>query len=167
MWGLSVYSNCGVKCGPPPGRITLKMGSLKTRPPWTTGCLIPLGFLCAIGAGVIVWKGGQKTKKVEKVEEKLRGALGIVEEEDEVASDKGVSEKSAGRTRRSSSVRARLAGFGRHRDHTGQALMEEVEDGSRGDDDKATSAERSLLTEEKVRSMPGDESAITLGHPSA
>lgn len=78
MWGLSAYSD---------GRVLLRMGSLKERPPWTTGCLIPLSFLCGIAAGVIVWKGGQKTKKVAEVEEKLKGALGITEIPEEGSND--------------------------------------------------------------------------------
>lgn len=78
MWGLSAYSD---------GRILLRMGSLKERPPWTTGCLIPASFLCGIVAGVIVWKGGQRTKKVAEVEEKLKGALGIEEIPEEGSND--------------------------------------------------------------------------------
>ncbi|KAH8925551.1 hypothetical protein BT69DRAFT_1116974 [Atractiella rhizophila] len=38
-----------------------------TRPPWTTGCLIPLSFLCGIIAGVLIWKGGERTKKTKEV----------------------------------------------------------------------------------------------------
>jgi hypothetical protein len=78
MWGMSAYSD---------GRILLRMGSLKQRPPWTTGCLIPLSFLCGIFAGVIVWKGGQRTKKVAEVEEKLKDALGIEEIPEEGSND--------------------------------------------------------------------------------
>lgn len=78
MWALSAYSG---------GRILLRMGTLRTRPPWTTGCLIPASFLCGIAAAVIVWRGGQKTKKVEEVEEKLKGALGIEEVDGEDADE--------------------------------------------------------------------------------
>ena len=35
MWGLNQYQ----------------------RPAWTTGSLIPLSFLCGIGAGVLIWQG--------------------------------------------------------------------------------------------------------------
>jgi len=45
------------------------------RPAWTTGILIPAGFLCGIGAGVLIWRGGAKTKRVEQVRERLRAAL--------------------------------------------------------------------------------------------
>ncbi|KAF8974464.1 hypothetical protein BDZ97DRAFT_25191 [Flammula alnicola] len=45
------------------------------RPPWTTGVLIPASFLCGIGAGVMIWKVGEKTKRVEEVRERLRAAL--------------------------------------------------------------------------------------------
>lgn len=115
MWTLSTYSG---------GRITLRMGTLYVRPPWTTGCLIPLSFLCGIGsffsfvvvsftvalsltvfllslsrssgAAVVIWQGGQRSKKVQEVEDKLRDALGIVEEGDEDEEgvlDGGVEEK--------------------------------------------------------------------------
>lgn len=50
-----------------------------TRPPWTTGSLIPLSFLCGIGAGVLIWQGGKRTKKTTAVQKKLRKALGVDE----------------------------------------------------------------------------------------
>ncbi|KAF8913998.1 hypothetical protein CPB84DRAFT_1840763 [Gymnopilus junonius] len=45
------------------------------RPPWTTGVLIPGSFLCGIGAAVVIWRGGERTKRVEEVRERLRVAL--------------------------------------------------------------------------------------------
>ncbi|KDR83644.1 hypothetical protein GALMADRAFT_56550 [Galerina marginata CBS 339.88] len=45
------------------------------RPPWTTGILIPGSFLCGIGAAVMIWRGGERTKRVDEVREKLRAAL--------------------------------------------------------------------------------------------
>ncbi|KAF9534219.1 hypothetical protein CPB83DRAFT_843880 [Crepidotus variabilis] len=45
------------------------------RPPWTTGILIPGSFLCGIGAAVLIWRGGERTKRVEEVKERLRKAL--------------------------------------------------------------------------------------------
>jgi hypothetical protein len=45
------------------------------RPAWTTGCLIPASFLCGIAAAIIIWKGGQRTKKTAEVEQRLRDAL--------------------------------------------------------------------------------------------
>lgn len=45
------------------------------RPAWTTGTLIPASFLCGIFAAVFIWRGGQKTKRVGEVEERLRAAL--------------------------------------------------------------------------------------------
>lgn len=50
-----------------------------TRPPWTTGSLIPLSFLCGIGAAVLIWQGGKRTKKTAAVEDKLRKALAVDE----------------------------------------------------------------------------------------
>ncbi|GMK55853.1 hypothetical protein CspeluHIS016_0209090 [Cutaneotrichosporon spelunceum] len=49
------------------------------RPPWTTGSLIPLSFLCGIGAAVLIWVGGKRTKKTAIVEDKLRKALAVDE----------------------------------------------------------------------------------------
>lgn len=45
------------------------------RPPWTTGVLIPASFLCGIGAAIVIWRGGERTKRVEEVKERLRAAL--------------------------------------------------------------------------------------------
>lgn len=39
------------------------------------GCLIPLSFLCGIIAGILIWRGGQLSKRTEEVEARLRGAL--------------------------------------------------------------------------------------------
>ncbi|KAK6909033.1 hypothetical protein I203_103043 [Kwoniella mangroviensis CBS 8507] len=47
------------------------------RPAWTTGCLIPLSFLCGIGAAVLIWQGSARTKKSALVSEKLRNALNV------------------------------------------------------------------------------------------
>ncbi|KAF8525324.1 hypothetical protein JB92DRAFT_1319962 [Gautieria morchelliformis] len=45
------------------------------RPAWTTGTLIPASFLCGIIAAILIWRGGQKTKRTKAVEETLRTAL--------------------------------------------------------------------------------------------
>ncbi|KAF7968425.1 hypothetical protein HWV62_30583 [Athelia sp. TMB] len=45
------------------------------RPAYSTGLLIPLSFLCGIGAAVYIWRGGQKTKRTKEVAERLRAAL--------------------------------------------------------------------------------------------
>ncbi|TFK43438.1 hypothetical protein BDQ12DRAFT_180030 [Crucibulum laeve] len=45
------------------------------RPPWSTGLLIPASFMCGIAAGVLIWRGGERTKRVEEVRERLRAAL--------------------------------------------------------------------------------------------
>ncbi|WVW86585.1 hypothetical protein I302_108635 [Kwoniella bestiolae CBS 10118] len=47
------------------------------RPAWTTGCLIPLSFLCGIGAAVLIWQGSARTKKSALVSKKLRDALNV------------------------------------------------------------------------------------------
>ena len=45
------------------------------RPGWTTGVLLPLAFGCGILSGIFIWRGGKKTKRTERVEERLRLAL--------------------------------------------------------------------------------------------
>lgn len=45
------------------------------RPSWTTASLIPLAFGCGILSGVFIWRGGKRTKRTERVEERLRRAL--------------------------------------------------------------------------------------------
>ncbi|KAF8897634.1 hypothetical protein BD779DRAFT_1608183 [Infundibulicybe gibba] len=45
------------------------------RPAWSTGILIPCSFLCGIFAAIFIWRGGQQTKRIEQVEERLRAAL--------------------------------------------------------------------------------------------
>jgi hypothetical protein len=45
------------------------------RPAWTTSILILLAFSCGITSGVLIWRGGKKTKRTERVEERLRRVL--------------------------------------------------------------------------------------------
>ncbi|KAG9039627.1 hypothetical protein FRB95_009208 [Tulasnella sp. JGI-2019a] len=45
------------------------------RPAWTTGCLIPASFMCALVAAYFIFRGNNKTKKTNEVEGKLREAL--------------------------------------------------------------------------------------------
>ncbi|KAJ6485159.1 hypothetical protein C8R47DRAFT_1130956 [Mycena vitilis] len=47
------------------------------RPAWSTGILIPASFLCGILSGVFIAIGGNHTKRIEKVKERLRAALAM------------------------------------------------------------------------------------------
>src|ERR1700722_321462 len=47
------------------------------RPAWSTGTLIPLCCLCGIGAAILIWHGGHKTKRTKEVQEKLRQVLAM------------------------------------------------------------------------------------------
>jgi len=51
------------------------------RPAWTTGTLIPASFLCGIISAVLIWRGGQRTRRTEKIEQILRIALAIEKKE--------------------------------------------------------------------------------------
>ncbi|SPO27038.1 uncharacterized protein UTRI_10499_B [Ustilago trichophora] len=45
------------------------------RPAWSTGTFMPCSFLAGIGAAVLIWKGGERSKKKREVEEKLLAAF--------------------------------------------------------------------------------------------
>lgn len=45
------------------------------RPAWSTATLIPASFLCGIGAAILIWRGGERTKRVEEIRKKLCDAL--------------------------------------------------------------------------------------------
>lgn len=47
------------------------------RPPWTTGVLIGFTFTCGIVSAVLIWRGGQRTRRTKEVEERLRMALAM------------------------------------------------------------------------------------------
>ncbi|KAG1768118.1 hypothetical protein EDD22DRAFT_257356 [Suillus occidentalis] len=47
------------------------------RPAWTTGSLIPASFLCGIISAVLIWRGGQLTRRTKKIENTLRTALAV------------------------------------------------------------------------------------------
>ncbi|CAK5263045.1 unnamed protein product [Mycena citricolor] len=47
------------------------------RPAWSTGILIPASFLCGIFSAVFIAIGGNHTKRVEKVRERLAAALAM------------------------------------------------------------------------------------------
>lgn len=55
------------------------------RPAWTTSVLILFAFTCGIVSGVMIWRGGKKTKRTERVEERLRRVLEMDELEHALA----------------------------------------------------------------------------------
>ncbi|TEB35642.1 hypothetical protein FA13DRAFT_1788259 [Coprinellus micaceus] len=65
------------------------------RPAWSTGILIPAGFLCGIGAAVVIWRGGERTKRVEEVRERLRAALAAEAPRSRPSSTQGTAPRKA------------------------------------------------------------------------
>lgn len=57
------------------------------RPAWTTGLLIPLAFGCGIISGILIWQGGKKTKRTERVEERLRRVLEMDDSQHAIVSE--------------------------------------------------------------------------------
>jgi hypothetical protein len=74
MWGLDRYNSI-YSLMEDQFLMTIPHFSRFDRPGWTTGTLIPASFLCGIFAAVLIWRGGQQTKRVAKVEERLKRAL--------------------------------------------------------------------------------------------
>jgi len=50
------------------------------RPPWTTGTLIPASFLCGIVAVILIWRGGRRTRRTEKIQQMMKTALEVEKE---------------------------------------------------------------------------------------
>ncbi|KAJ3789499.1 hypothetical protein GGU10DRAFT_260500 [Lentinula aff. detonsa] len=53
------------------------------RPAWSTGILIPLGFICGIGSAVVIALGSAKTKRTAEVEQRLKDALAMYQYSEE------------------------------------------------------------------------------------
>ena len=78
MWGLDRYCSSAA-AGP---CWCLRLCAFRfDRPPWSTGILIPASFLCGIVAAIFIWRGGKKTRRVEKVEQFLKNALAMEEKQ--------------------------------------------------------------------------------------
>lgn len=80
------------------------------RPPWTTALLIPLAFGCGITSGVLIWRGGKKTKRTERVEERLRRVLEMDELEHALAPDTVLAKLQDAITRRTGGNKERGTG---------------------------------------------------------
>ncbi|KAI0068825.1 hypothetical protein BV25DRAFT_1874084 [Artomyces pyxidatus] len=74
------------------------------RPAWTTIVLIFFAFGCGIGSGVLIWQGGKKTKRTERVEAALRKALEL----DDKAAVAKVRSREEGSTETARDVDARI-----------------------------------------------------------
>ena len=70
------------------------------RPPWSTSVLILFAFTCGIVSGVLIWRGSKKTKRTERVEERLRRVLEMDESEHAVAPDSVLAKLQDAITRR-------------------------------------------------------------------
>jgi hypothetical protein len=80
------------------------------RPSWTTALLIPLAFGCGITSGVLIWRGGKKTKRTERVEERLRRVLEMDELEHALAPESVLAKLQDAITRRSGGNKERGPG---------------------------------------------------------
>lgn len=67
------------------------------RPAWSTGLLIPASFICGIVSAILIWRGGEKTKRTKEVEERLSMALALETHPNELAvvDDKVIYKSSA------------------------------------------------------------------------
>ncbi|KAJ3896072.1 hypothetical protein GG344DRAFT_37438 [Lentinula edodes] len=62
------------------------------RPAWSTGILIPLGFLCGIGSAVVIALGSAKTKRTAEVEQRLKDALALYHGSEEHGSNTEIAD---------------------------------------------------------------------------
>jgi hypothetical protein len=70
------------------------------RPAYSTSLLILFAFGCGIVSGVLIWRGGKKTKRTERVEERLRRVLEMDESHQAVAPDSVLAKLQDAITRR-------------------------------------------------------------------
>jgi len=91
------------------------------RPAWSTGCLIPASFLCGILSAVSIFRGGNKTKRVEEVRERLKAALAM-EYPDESGRAPTSASKSEPRSPRHEEMKPTVAESSRH----GQIIEEKT-----------------------------------------
>jgi hypothetical protein len=77
------------------------------RPAWTTSVLILFAFTCGIISGVLIWRGGKKTKRTERVEERLRRVLEMDESEAAIAPDSVLAKMQDAITRRTTGNKER------------------------------------------------------------
>jgi hypothetical protein len=77
------------------------------RPAWTTSVLILFAFSCGIVSGILIWRGGKKTKRTERVEERLRRVLEMDESQHAIPPDSVLAKLQDAITRRTTGSKER------------------------------------------------------------
>jgi hypothetical protein len=94
------------------------------RPAWTTALLIPLAFACGIISGILIWRGGKKTKRIERVEERLRRVLEMDELGHALAPETVLGKLQDVIARRTMANKDRGPAVGRTRSESGEKVVE-------------------------------------------
>ena len=98
------------------------------RPAWSTSVLILFAFTCGIISGILIWRGGKKTKRTERVEERLRRVLEMDESENAIAPDSVLAKLQDAITRRTTGNKER----GASGDKNGSGSSEKVGESNPG-----------------------------------
>jgi len=94
------------------------------RPAWTTSLLILFAFTCGIISGILIWRGGKKTKRTERVEERLRRVLEMDESEQAIAPDSVLAKLQDAITRRTTGSKEREPAADKNRSDSGEKVGE-------------------------------------------
>ena len=92
------------------------------RPAWTTSLLILFAFTCGIISGILIWRGGKKTKRTERVEERLRRVLEMDESEQAIAPDSVLAKLQDAITRRTTGNKEREPAADKNRSDSGEKV---------------------------------------------
>ena len=90
--------------------------------------LILFAFTCGIISGILIWRGGKKTKRTERVEERLRRVLEMDELQHAVAPDSVLAKLQDAITRRTTGNKER----GSSADKIGSGSSEKVGESNSG-----------------------------------
>ena len=94
------------------------------RPAWTTSVLILFAFSCGIVSGVLIWRGGKKTKRTERVEERLRRVLEMDESQHALPPDSVLAKLQDAITRRTTGNKERESTADRNRSGSSEKVGE-------------------------------------------
>ncbi len=97
------------------------------RPAWTTALLIPLAFGCGIISGILIWRGGKKTKRTERVEERLRRVLEMDELAHALAPESVLAKLQDAITRRTMGNKERGPAVDKNRNGSGEKEVDNPE----------------------------------------
>ena len=116
------------------------------RPAWTTSLLILFAFTCGIISGILIWRGGKKTKRTERVEERLRRVLEMDESEHVIAPDSVLAKLQDAITRRTTGNKEHGPTADQTRSGSNEKVGESIRGAPNGRPDYASTITSSVRT---------------------